>query len=92
MISWDPRPLPITDHNQEGEEQSWEGINAQELCLSGPGDLLWKQMSTLNCTLVINWAGHERDSENSGRLRLMLLVEDRHAHVVPLRTNIEAAV
>lgn len=54
--------------------------------------MLWEHKSILPWALVINMAGHQRGVEHTRRLKLLLLVKDRHTPYVPLRPNIEAAV
>lgn len=84
VIEQDPSLSCIQAHKWDREEQSRERISTQELCTHGPGDMPWEHKSALHWALVINKADHQEGLELSGRLRLQLLVEDRHVPLVQL--------
>lgn len=73
---------------QAGGRGTQQGqISTQESLTPGPRDLFWEHESTLHWALVINGTGHQGELEHCGRMRPLLLVEDRHALPVLLRPN-----
>lgn len=58
-------------------------ISTQEFYAPGPRDLLWEEKSTSHLALAINGVGYQGELENSGRVILLILVEDRHSPSVP---------
>lgn len=67
-------------------------MRAEESCTPGPGNLLWEGESTLHWAPVLTGAAHQGQLEHSGGLRLLSLVEERHALSAPLRPNTKTAV